>query len=101
MTEPPAAEPGEELVPVSVRLGTVVPPEDPEDWRRPLTWVAAAGMLLAPLLVPLWFAIGPPAQSARPVPATWFIAGALVVGAVLTGTTQLPPRWGPRSLPPC
>jgi hypothetical protein len=93
MTPPPAAEPGEELVPVSVRLGTVIPPEDPEDWRRPLTWVAAAGMLLAPLLVLVWFLIGPPAQSARPVPATWFIAGALVLGGVLTGTTQLRPAW--------
>lgn len=91
MTRPPAAEPGDDLVPVSVRLGTVVPPEDPEDWRRPLTWVAAAGMLLAPALALLWLAIGPPAQSTRPVPATWLIAGALVLGGVLTGTTQLRP----------
>ena len=37
----------EDLVPVSVRLGEVVPPEDPEDWTRPLTWVAALGMLAA------------------------------------------------------
>jgi hypothetical protein len=83
----------EESVPISVRLGTVVPPEDPEDWRRPLTWVAAAGMLLAPALVVLWFVIGPPAESARPVPATWLIAGAIVLGGVLTGTTQLRPAW--------
>ena len=39
---------GRQLVPVSVRLGNVVPPEDPEDWTQPLTWVAAAGMLAAP-----------------------------------------------------
>jgi hypothetical protein len=98
MTNPTASMPGgadaaEELVPVSVQLGTVVPPEDPEDWRRPLTWVAAAGMLLAPLLVLLWFWIGPPTQSARPVPATWLIAGAVVLGGVVTGTTQLRPAW--------
>jgi cysteinyl-tRNA synthetase len=35
----------DDLVPVSVQLGNVVPPEDPEDWTRPLTWAAAAGML--------------------------------------------------------
>src|SRR5437870_13768828 len=87
------ADTGDESAPISVRLGTVVPPEDPEDWRRPLTWVAAAGMLLAPALVVLWFVIGPPAESARPVPATWLIAGAVVLGGVLTGTTQLRPAW--------
>lgn len=105
MTPPPPPAPGavpssalgaetvDESVPISIRLGTVVPPEDPEDWRRPLTWVAAAGMLLAPALVVLWFVIGPPAESARPVPATWLIAGAIVLGGVLTGTTQLRPAW--------
>ena len=40
----------DDLVPVSVRLGAVVPPEDPEDWTRPLTWVAALGMLAGPIL---------------------------------------------------
>jgi len=92
---PPAivAETADESVPISVRLGTVVPPEDPEDWRRPLTWVAAAGMLLAPALVVVWFVLAPPAQSARPVAATWLIAGAVVLGGVLTGTTQLRPAW--------
>ena len=49
---PPAAE--EEEVPVSVRLGGVVPPEDPEDWSRPLTWVAAIGMLAGPLAAVAW-----------------------------------------------
>ena len=88
-----AAEAAEESVPISVRLGTVVPAEDPEDWRRPLTWVAAAGMLLAPALVVFWFVIAPPAESARPVAATWLIAGAVVLGGVLTGTTQLRPAW--------
>jgi hypothetical protein len=88
-----AAEAADEAVPVSVRLGTVVPPEDPEDWRRPLTWLAAAGMLLAPALVLLWFVIAPPAQTTRPMPGTWLIAGALVVGGVLTGTTQQRPAW--------
>jgi hypothetical protein len=33
----------DDSVPISVRLGTVVPPEDPEDWTRPLTWMAAPG----------------------------------------------------------
>ena len=89
----PTPEGGEDLVPVSVRLGTVVPPEDPEDWRRPLTWVAAAGMLLAPALALLLLALGPSPQSARPAPATWLIAGALVIGGVLTGTTQQRPMW--------
>ena len=83
----------DDLVPVSVRLGTVIPPEDPEDWRRPLTWVAAGGMLLAPALVVAWFLLAPPSESARPAPGTWLIAGALVLGGVLTGTTQLRPMW--------
>lgn len=87
------ADAGEDAVPVSVRLGTVVPPEDPEDWRRPLTWLAAAGMLLAPATVVLWYVLAPPTGPARPMPGTWLIAGALVVGGVLTGSTQLRPMW--------
>jgi hypothetical protein len=83
----------DEAVPVSVRLGTVVPPDDPEDWRRPLTWVAASGMLLAPVLVFLWAVIAPPAQSPHPAPGQWVIAATLVIGGVLTGTTQLRPMW--------
>jgi hypothetical protein len=102
MTGPPTPASGsapkgsaaaDEVIPVSVRLGTVVPPEDPEDWRRPLTWVAAAGMLLAPALVFLWAVIAPPAQSLHPAPGQWVIAAALVIGGVLTGTTQLRPIW--------
>ena len=42
--------PDDDVVPVSVRLGEVVPPEDPEDWTRPLTWVAAGGMLVGPIV---------------------------------------------------
>ena len=83
----------DEVVPVSVRLGTVVPPADPEDWRRPLTWVAALGMLLAPALALVWSVIASPMQAAHPTPGTWLIAGALVVGGVITGTTQLRPMW--------
>ena len=74
--------------PVSVRLGQVVPPEDPEDWRRPLTWVAAAGMLAAPLAAAVWFVVAPPEQIAPGEPGTWLIAGLLAAGGVLTGVTQ-------------
>lgn len=90
MTRPP---PSDDPVPVSVRLGTVVPPEDPEDWRRPLTWVAAAGMLLAPALAVLLLALGASPASVRPAPVSWLIAAALVIGGVLTGTTQQRPAW--------
>lgn len=79
--------------PISVRLGTVVPPEDPEDWRRPLTWIAALGMLLGPVVALAWFVAAPPDDSLRPLPGTWLVAGALVLGAVATGSTQLRPGW--------
>ncbi len=82
-------EESDDLVPVSVRLGTVVPPEDPEDWTRPLTWVAALGMLAAPALALAWFGIGPPADSTHPVAVTWAVALVLVVGAAAAGGTQL------------
>jgi hypothetical protein len=74
-------------VPVSVRLGEVVPPEDPEDWTRPLTWVAALGMLAAPLATLAWFALAAP-QTTEPVPATSVVAVALAGGAAATGATQ-------------
>ena len=90
---PVTADAQDEVVPVSVRLGTVVPPADPEDWRRPLTWVAALGMLLAPALALVWSVIAPPMQAARATPGAWLIAGALVVGGVITGATQLRPMW--------
>jgi MFS family permease len=79
----------DDLVPVSVRLGTVVPPEDPEDWTRPLTWVAALGMLAAPALALTWFTLGGPVDTAQPVAATWAVALVLVVGAAAAGGTQL------------
>ena len=74
--------------PVSVRLGQVVPPEDPEDWTRPLTWVAALGMLAAPTAAAVWFAVAPPRQVAPAEPGTWVLAGLLAAGGVLTGVTQ-------------
>jgi hypothetical protein len=85
MTTPP----DEDQVPVSVRLGQVVPPEDPEDWTRPLTWAAAAGMLLAPLCAAAWFWLAAPESATEPMPGTWIVAGALAMGAALTGATQI------------
>ncbi len=81
--------PDDDLVPVSVRLGAVVPPEDPEDWTRPLTWVAALGMLAAPLITLSWFATAPPADAGAALPATFLVAVALAGGAAATGATQL------------
>jgi hypothetical protein len=80
-----------DAVPVSVRLGAVIPPEDPEDWTRPLTWVAALGMLLAPLVALVWFVAWQPATSDSPLPGTWLLAAAVVIGGVLTGITQIGP----------
>lgn len=80
-------EPDDDLVPVSVRLGEVVPPEDPEDWTRPLTWVAAAGMLAGPLVAMAWFVISPPSDGS-PILWTVLVAVALAGGAALTGATQ-------------
>ncbi len=79
----------DELVPVSVRLGAVVPPEDPEDWTRPLTWVAALGMLAAPAVALAWYALAPPQESTRLAPGTWAVAMSLVVGAAAAGGTQI------------
>jgi hypothetical protein len=79
----------DDLVPVSVRLGPVVPPEDPEDWTRPLTWVAAAGMLAAPAVTLGWFTLAAPADSTHPVTGTWAVALVLVGGAAAAGGTQL------------
>jgi hypothetical protein len=80
-------DPDDDLVPVSVRLGSVVPPEDPEDWTRPLTWVAAVGMLVGPLVALAWFLVAQP-RSTEAVPATYVVAAALAAGAALTGATQ-------------
>jgi hypothetical protein len=80
---------GEDLVPVSVRLGEVVPPEDPEDWTRPLTWVAAIGMLAGPITALAWFLAAPPEGPERALPATYAVAALLAVGASAVGATQL------------
>jgi hypothetical protein len=79
----------EDAVPISVRLGTVVAPEDPEDWTRPLTWLAALGMLIAPLVALTWFWLATPRTSSAPLPGTWAVALALVVGASAVGGTQI------------
>lgn len=79
----------DDLVPVSVRLGDVVPPEDPEDWTRPLTWVAALGMLAAPTVTLGWFLAAAPASASAPLPATGAVALALAGGAAATGATQI------------
>jgi hypothetical protein len=80
---------GDDLVPASVRLGDVVPPEDPEDWTRPLTWVAALGMLAGPLAALAWFVVAPPAAGVQALPATYLVAASLACGAAATGATQL------------
>lgn len=77
----------DDLVPVSVRLGNVVPPEDPEDWTRPLTWAAAAGMLLGPLVALAWFVLWTPDRLAI-LPGSFLLAAATGAGAALTGSTQ-------------
>lgn len=86
MTEDPH---GDDLVPASVRLGNVVPPEDPEDWSRPLTWVAALGMLAAPLVTLAWFMAASPLDAERGVPLTSVVAACLAGGAAATGATQI------------
>ena len=89
MSEPIESAESDDLVPVSVKLGTVVPPEDPEDWTRPLTWVAAIGMLAAPAVLVAWYGIAAPTESARPSAGTYAVAIALVLGAAASGGTQL------------
>ena len=81
--------PDDDLVPISVRLGEAVPPEDPEDWTRPLTWVAALGMLAGPIVTIIWFVSAPPSQSQEALPATYLVAASLAAGAATTGATQL------------
>ncbi len=80
---------GDDLVPASVRLGNVVPPEDPEDWTRPLTWVAALGMLAAPLVTLAWYVAAPPLDAGTATPLTAGVAAALAAGAAATGATQI------------
>lgn len=78
----------ESPVPVSVQLGEVVPPEDPEDWGRPLTWIVAAGMLVAPLVAAAWFVAAPPGPPETVVGGIAVVAALLAVGAAATGATQ-------------
>lgn len=66
-----------------------MPPEDPEDWTRPLTWVAAIGMLAAPAVAIGWYVLGAPLDSSRPLIGTWAVAMTLAVGAAAAGGTQL------------
>ena len=82
-------DPGDDLVPVSVRLGEVVPPDDPEDWTRPLTWVAAIGMLTGPIVALAWFLTAPPKDAAAAVLPTYLVATSLAAGAAVTGATQV------------
>lgn len=79
----------DDMLPVSVRLGAVVPPEDPEDWTRPLTWVAAIGMLAAPAVALVWYAVAAPPDSMRLALGTWAVAMLLVLGAAAAGATQI------------
>lgn len=75
--------------PISVRLGEVVPPEDAEDWTRPLTWVVATGMLVGPVLALAWFLVAPPSAVDFPLPLTQLLAAAIASGAAAAGATQL------------
>lgn len=81
--------PDDDVVPVSVRLGEVVPPEEPEDWTRPLTWVAALGMLAGPIVALAWFMVARPGDRDAAVPATYLVAASLAGGAATTGATQI------------
>ncbi|MCA1588495.1 MAG: hypothetical protein LC744_07540 [Chloroflexi bacterium] len=83
-----APDPPQRGVPISVRLGEVVPPEDPEDWTRPLTWVVALGMLAGPLAAAAWFVVGAPAHADGALPGTFLVAAILAGGAAATGATQ-------------
>jgi hypothetical protein len=90
VTDPEVDQPTQDdAVPISVRLGTVVAPEDPEDWTRPLTWVVAFGMLAGPAAALAWFVSGPPRSAAAPAPGTWLVALAIAVGAAAAGATQI------------
>lgn len=82
-------------VPLSVQLGEVVPPEDPEDWRKPLTWIVAVGMLAAPLWAATWFALAPPSDPYAVKAGIAALAMLVASGAVLVGASQ---RGGLRAL---
>lgn len=74
--------------PPSVQLGDVVPPEDPEDWGQPLTWIVAAGMLVAPFAGAAWFILAAPTDPRLVVPGISALAVILALGAAVTGATQ-------------
>lgn len=82
----PSADDG---APIGVTLGEIVPPADPEDWTRPLTWVVALGMLAAPAGAAAWYVAAAPTDAARALPGTFMVAAALAGGAAATGATQL------------
>ena len=88
----PAAHVGamtdEPPVPLSVQLGEVVPPEDPEDWRKPLTWIMAVGMLAAPLWAAVWFVLAPPSDPYAVPAGVMALAVMVASGAVLVGASQ-------------
>jgi hypothetical protein len=75
-------------VPLSVQLGEVVPPEDPEDWRQPLTWIVAVGMLAAPLWAAVWFVFAPPTDPYAVPAGVTALAMVVASGAVLVGASQ-------------
>lgn len=81
--------PPDDHVAASVRLGNVVPPEDPEDWTRPLTWIAAVGMLIGPIVAAAWFLAAPPSNGDVALPGTFLVAAMLAAGAAATGATQI------------
>jgi hypothetical protein len=78
----------DDSAPPSVRLGEVVPPEDPEDWTSPLTWVMAAGMLAGPVVGGAWFALAAPTDPAEALTGTAILAAVVAAGAAMTGATQ-------------
>ena len=75
-------------VPLSVQLGEVVPPEDPEDWRKPLTWIVAVGMLAAPLWAAVWFVLAPPSDPYAVPTGVMALAVMVASGAVVVGASQ-------------
>lgn len=79
---------GPSPIPPSVQLGEVVPPEDPEDWRQPLTWIMAGGMLAAPAVAAVWFIVAPPDDPFTAIPGTAVVAATLAAGAAVTGASQ-------------
>ena len=95
------APPDDDLVPVSVRLGQVVPPEDPEDWTRPLTWIAALGMLAGPIAAAAWFLLVGPTEPYPPTLGTYLVAMLLAAGAATGAARSAASRPSPPSARAC